>query len=128
MKKIEVVAGVFIKDNKLFSTQRSEGTFKGFWEFPGGKLELGESNQDALKREIREELAAEIIVGDYFTTVNYQYADFDLTMQLYFAEFITLPRMIEPMDMAWFTSEEIDKAKWIPADLPVARQIKDLLL
>ena len=89
---------------------------------------MGESNQDALKREIREELAAEIIVGDYFTTVNYQYADFDLTMQLYFAEFITLPRMIEPMDMAWFTSEEIDKAKWIPADLPVARQIKDLLL
>ena len=97
LKHINVVAAIIIKDGKLFATQRGYGEWKDWWEFPGGKIEPGEAPKEALKREIREELAAEIEVGDLLTTVEYDYPKFHLTMHCYLCHLKddTQPQLLE---------------------------------
>lgn len=127
MKRIEVVAAVITKDDKILATERGYGDLKGFWEFPGGKIEAGESNEAALKRELSEEMHAEIEVGDFITTVEYDYPNFHLTMHCYFC---TLKNstidLLEHLDAKWLQVSELDGMKWCPADIAVVEAIKQL--
>lgn len=119
-KTIEVVAAIIIKNGRVFATQRGYGEWKDWWEFPGGKIELGEAPEDALKREIREELATEIEVGDLLTTVEYDYPKFHLTMQCYLCSIISGQlSLLEHEDARWIAKGELDSVKWLPADVEV---------
>ena len=127
MKTIEVVAAVIIKDGKVFATQRGYGEWKGWWEFPGGKMEPEETPQEALVREIREELEAEVTVGELLNTVEWDYPDFHLTMHCYIcclkSESIHLN---EHEAEAWLTGETLGSVRWLPADeglIPIVRDI-----
>lgn len=117
MKTINVVAAVIIDDNRIFATQRGYGQWKDWWEFPGGKIESGESPEEALRREIREELATEIIVGDLLTTVEYDYPDFHLSMQCFLCKTASGNlTLLEHEDARWLTKVELDSVNWLPAD------------
>lgn len=117
MKTINVVAAVIINDNRIFATQRGYGQWKDWWEFPGGKIESGESPEEALRREIREELATEIIVGDLLTTVEYDYPDFHLSMQCFLCKTASGNlTLLEHEDARWLTKGELDSVNWLPAD------------
>lgn len=117
MKTIEVVAAIIIKEGQVFATQRGHGEFQGWWEFPGGKMEAGESPQAALKREIREELDAEISVGDLIETVEWDYPDFHLTMHCFICSLLSdSMHLNEHKDAAWLTRETLRSVKWLPAD------------
>lgn len=127
MKTIEVVAAVIIKDGKVFATQRGYGEWKGWWEFPGGKMEPEETPQEALVREIREELEAEVTVGELLNTVEWDYPDFHLTMHYFIcclkSESIHLN---EHEAAAWLTGEKLGSVRWLPADeglIPLVRDI-----
>ena len=128
MKTIEVVAAIIIKEGQVFATQRGYGEWQGWWEFPGGKIEAGECPKDALVREIREELDAEIMVGELLETVEWDYPDFHLTMHC----FICLP-LSESMHLneheaaAWLTHETLRSVKWLPADEGILSLIEELL-
>lgn len=128
MKTIEVVAAIIIKGDLVFATQRGYGEFKGWWEFPGGKIEAGECPQEALKREIKEELNAEIAVGDLLETVEWDYPTFHLTMHCYVcwleSESLCLN---EHSDSAWLTKNTLDSVQWLPADLILLDKIKALI-
>lgn len=124
MKSIEVVAAIIIRDNEVFATQRGYGDWKGWWEFPGGKIESGECPQQALKREIREELDAEITVGELPQTVEWDYPTFHLTMHCYVcsleSENICLN---EHESSAWLDKKTLDSVQWLPADLALLPKI-----
>ena len=128
MKTIEVVAAISIKGDKVFATQRGYGDFKGWWEFPGGKIESGECPQEALKREIREELEAEISVGQLVETVEWDYPTFHLTMHCFIcsleSEYLHLN---EHEASAWLTKDTLDTVQWLPADLFLLEKIYGLL-
>ncbi len=129
MKRIEVVAAIIIKGNQVFATQRGYGEFKGWWEFPGGKIESGECPQEALKREIKEELDAEISVGELLETVEWDYPTFHLTMHCFICTLESESlHLNEHEDSAWLTKETLDSVKWLPADLilldKIAQHIK----
>ncbi len=117
MKQIKVVAGILRRGNQVYATQRGYGPQKDGWEFPGGKLEPGESPREALRRELREELAVEIRVEDYLTTLEYDYPDFHLSMDCYFASVtegsLTL---LEHEAARWLAPEQLDSLNWLPAD------------
>ena len=116
-KTIEVVAAIIIRDGKLFATQRGYGEWKDWWEFPGGKIEPEESQEDALKREIREELATEIEVGTLLSTVEYDYPKFHLTMHCYLCTIISGElSLLEHEDARWLAMDELNSVKWLPAD------------
>lgn len=118
MKTIEVVAAIIIQDGKVFATQRGYGEWQGWWEFPGGKIEPGECPQDALKREIKEELDAEIEVGDLLETVEWDYPTFHLTMHCYICTLTSESiQLNEHEASAWLTKETLRSVKWLPADL-----------
>ena len=126
MKTIRVAAAVLRDGNRVYATQRGYGPQKDGWEFPGGKLEPGESPREALKRELREELAVEVSVGDYLTTLEYDYPEFHLSMDCYFA---ALERgkltQLEHEAARWLGPEELDSVAWLPADralLPLLKQ------
>ena len=117
MKTIEVVAAVIIRDGKVFSTQRGYGDWKGWWEFPGGKMEPGESPEEALVREIREELDAEISVGRLLDTVEWDYPSFHLTMHCYICSLVSdSMHLNEHEASAWLTKEALRSVRWLPAD------------
>lgn len=117
MKKIEVVAAIIIRDGEVFATQRGYGQWQGWWEFPGGKMEAGESPQEALKREIREELDAEILVGNLLETVEWDYPDFHLTMHCFFCTLMSESiHLNEHEAAAWLTKDTLHSVKWLPAD------------
>ena len=117
MKTIEVVAAVIIKDGKVFATQRGYGEWQGWWEFPGGKIEVGESPEAALVREIREELDAEIKVGELLETVEWDYPKFHLTMHCYICSLLSESMHLNEHEAAaWLTRETIHSVKWLPAD------------
>ena len=119
-KIIDVVAAIIIRDGKVFATQRGYGEWKDWWEFPGGKIEPEETPKDALNREIREELAAEIEVGDLLTTVEYDYPKFHLTMHCYLCSIIDGQlSLLEHEDARWLGKEELNLVKWLPADIEV---------
>ena len=118
MKQIEVVAAIIRKGDKLFATQRGYGEWKDWWEFPGGKMEAGETPEEALKREIREELSAEISVDKFLCTVEYDYPAFHLTMHCYLCSLVTDALHLNEHEAArWLTMAELDSVKWLPADV-----------
>ena len=129
MKSIEVVAAIIIKDGKVFATQRGYGQWQGWWEFPGGKIEAGERPQEALVREIREELDAEIEVGELLQTVEWDYPDFHLTMHCFICSLISESmRLNEHEAAAWLTRETLRSVRWLPADEGVVGRIEDVLV
>ena len=117
MKTIKVVAAIIIKDGQVFATQRGYGEFKGWWEFPGGKMEPGESPQEALKREIREELDAEVEVRELLETVEWDYPNFHLTMHCFICSLLSESLHLNEHEAAtWLTHETLRSVKWLPAD------------
>ena len=119
-KKIEVVAAVILQDGKFFATQRGYGEWKDWWEFPGGKIESGETPEEALKREIREELATEIEVKELLTTIDYDYSKFHLTMHCYLCTILSgQPSLLEHEDARWLEMDEMNSVRWLPADKDV---------
>lgn len=128
MKTIEVVAAVIIKDGKVFATQRGYGQWKDWWEFPGGKIEPGECPQEALVREIREELDAEIEVGGLLETVEWDYPDFHLTMHCFICRLLSDSlHLNEHEDATWLTRETLDSVQWLPADRGVVGKIRGMV-
>jgi 8-oxo-dGTP diphosphatase len=126
MKTVKVVAAVILRDGKVFATQRGYGAYKDGWEFPGGKVEPGESAREALVREIREELAADITAGELLTTVEYDYPEFHLSMDCFWAELTsgTGMKLLEHEAAKWLDLSAIDSVDWLPADLEVVKAIK----
>ena len=123
-KHIEVVAAIILRERRIFATQRGYGEWKDWWEFPGGKIEPGESTEDALKREIREELATEIKVDELLTTVEYDYPKFHLTMHCYLCTIISGDlSLLEHEDARWLALDELDCVKWLPADKDVIEKL-----
>ena len=128
MKTIEVVAAIIIKDNMVYATKRGYGEFKGWWEFPGGKTEAGESLEDALKREIREELGAEIEVGELLDTVEWDYPNFHLTMHCFVCALLSdTLKLNEHEADAWLGAESLHTVKWLAADEGLIPRIQELL-
>ncbi len=129
MKTIRVVAAVIRNGDKIFSTARGYGEYKGWWEFPGGKIEEGETPQQALIREIREELTAEIVVGDLIKTIEYDYPAFHLSMDCFWAEVASGHlELKEAEDARWLTKEELWQVDWLPADEIVVKEIENRIL
>lgn len=125
MKTIEVVAAIIKHENKIFATQRGYGEFKDGWEFPGGKMESGETPQQALVREIREELDTEIEVGELIDTVEYDYPKFHLTMHCFGCTVKSGNLVLKEHEAAkWLTKETLDSVGWLPADLGLIEKIK----
>lgn len=125
MKTIRVVAAIIRDKDKRFATQRGYGEFKDGWEFPGGKIEEGETPQDALKREIMEELDTEITVGELIDTIEYDYPTFHLSMDCFWAEVITGHLVLKEAEAAkWLTKEQLDSVDWLPADVTLIDKIR----
>ena len=129
MKTIRVVAAVIRCEDKIFATARGYGEFKGQWEFPGGKIEAGETPQEALKREIKEELDTEISVKDLICTVEYDYPKFHLSMDCFWCEIINGNLILkEHEDAKWLTKDNLDSVEWLPADILIIKKIKSIKL
>ncbi|MBE5861214.1 MAG: (deoxy)nucleoside triphosphate pyrophosphohydrolase [Butyrivibrio sp.] len=124
-KTINVVAALIRDGKKVFATARGYGNYKGWWEFPGGKVEPGESPEGALVREIREELDSEISVDEYISTIEYDYPEFHLSMRCYWCSLISGDLVLkEAEDAKWLDVETIDSVKWLPADITLIDEIK----
>ena len=132
MKTIRVVAAVIkaVDENGepiIFATQRGYGEFKGSWEFPGGKIEAGETPQEALKREIMEELDTEISVGEFIDTVEYDYPDFHLSMDCFWCEIIKCNLVLKEHEAArWLTKEQFGEVEWLPADQGLLKMVAQI--
>ena len=123
-KIVEVVAAIIFRDGELFATQRGYGEWKDWWEFPGGKMEAGESSEEALNREIREELSTDICIEEFLCTVEYDYPKFHLTMHCYICSLLTEAlHLNEHEDARWLKGNELDSVKWLPADKIVVEQL-----
>ena len=129
MKTVKVVASIIIHNNRIFATQRGYGDFKDGWEFPGGKIEPGETPQQALVREIKEELDTEIEVGDYLETGEYDYPNFHLSMDCFFCTIKMGDLVLREHEAAkWLTVETLYDVDWLPADKVIIEQIKRYLM
>lgn len=128
MKVIKVVAAIIVRDGEVFATQRGYGDLKGGWEFPGGKIEEGETPQEALAREIKEELDTEIEVGEFFDNVEYDYPNFHLSMGCYICKIksgkLTL---LEHEAAKWLTVDNLNSVDWLPADQGLIEKIADYI-
>lgn len=125
MKTTRVVAAVIRNEGKIFATARGYGDYKGWWEFPGGKIENGETPKQALIREIREELTVEISVGELIKTVEYDYPNFHLSMDCFWAEVLSGQLELKEAEEArWLSREELLDVKWLPADLELIETIR----
>lgn len=124
MRQIEVVAAVIKHNDKYFATQRGYGEYKDKWEFPGGKVEKGESSEDALKREIREELATEIAVDRFICTVDCDYTDFHLTMHTYLCHVVKGKlQLLEAENACWLDKNDLPSVDWLQADREVVNYL-----
>ena len=125
MKTIEVVAGVITDGGRFFATQRGYGDYKDGWEFPGGKVEPGESPEQALVRELKEELAVEVKVGERICTVEYDYPKFHLTMHCFFCTLPAgcRPTLLEHEAARWLDRESLGSVNWLPADVEVVKKL-----
>ena len=128
MKVIEVVAAIIKKEDKIFITRRSDGEFKDMWEFPGGKIEAGESKEDALIREIKEELELDINNLEYLATVDYDYPNFHLSMDCFWCQLIRGNlELLEAAEARWLTKETLKSVDWLPADSGLIEKIEKAL-
>ena len=128
MKTVNVVAAVIKEADRIFATARGYGEYKSWWEFPGGKVEIGETPEDALIREIKEELDSDISVEEYIDTIEYDYPSFHLSMRCYFCKLTSgILTLKEAEDARWLTKETIDEVKWLPADIVILDKIKKKL-
>ena len=132
MKTIKVVAAIICDDmekkNKIFATARGYGDLKGGWEFPGGKVEPGEKPQQALKREIMEELNTEIKVGELIDTIEYDYPTFHLSMNCFWAEVVSGHLELKEAEAAkWLTKDQLDSVAWLPADITLIDKIREFM-
>ena len=126
MKTINVVAAVIRDGERIFATQRGYGEFKDYWEFPGGKIEEGETPKEALKREILEELDTQIEVGPYITTVDYDYPAFHLHMECFYASVLSGDLILKEHEAArWLSFSELRSVNWLPADFELIEIIKE---
>ena len=125
LKTIRVAAAVIRSEDKIFAAARGYGEFKGGWEFPGGKIESGETPQEALKREIMEELETEISVGELIDTIEYEYPEFHLSMDCFWCEILSGNLVLkEAEDARWLAADELDSVAWLPADVTLIEKIK----
>lgn len=125
MKNIHVSAAIIMKDNKIFVTQRGYGEFKDWWEFPGGKIEEGETPEECLKREIKEELKADINIDKYLCTVEYDYPNFHLKMECFICSLIDGHlELVEAEDAKFITKDQLENIDFLPADLLVVKELK----
>lgn len=133
MKTVKVVAAIIKAVNEngepiIFATQRGYGDFKGGWEFPGGKIESGEAPQEALKREIIEELDTEVSVGELMDTVEYDYPQFHLSMDCFWCQIVRGNLVLKEHEAArWLTKDELNNVEWLPADITLIEKIRNLL-
>ena len=128
MKTVRVVAAVIRKDDKIFATQRGYGEFKDGWEFPGGKIEDGETPEQALAREIKEELDTEIQVGKLIDTIEYDYPKFHLSMDCFWCEIMQGGLELKEHEAArWLSKEDLYSVDWLPADVGVVERVKEEL-
>ena len=133
MKTVRVVAAVIKAENEngqpiIFATQRGYGDLKGGWEFPGGKIEEGETPQEALKREIMEELDTKISVGDLIDTIEYDYPTFHLSMDCFWCQIVKGDLVLKEHEAAkWLSKDELDSVEWLPADVTLISGIKLML-
>lgn len=126
MKTIKVVAAIIISGDRVFATQRGYGDFKDGWEFPGGKIEPGETPEEAIVREIKEELGSDIKVTDFLTTVEHDYPQFHLSMDCFWAELVegSELKLLEHEAAKWLSFDYLDTVDWLPADVKVVDAIK----
>ena len=125
MKIIHVVAAIIVDGDRVFATQRGYGDWKDYWEFPGGKIEPGETPESALHREILEELDTEIAVGEKITTIEYDYPEFHLTMECFLAHITEGSLVLKEHEAArWLKRNELDSVKWLPADQTIIELLK----
>lgn len=126
-KQIEVVAAIIHDaDGRIFATQRGYGEWEGWWEFPGGKMEVGESREEAIKREIWEELETRIVIERLFTTIDYDYPKFHLTMHCYWCRVESGMLTLKEHEAArWLADDELESVRWLPADLEVIEKLKE---
>ncbi|WP_143317464.1 8-oxo-dGTP diphosphatase MutT [Clostridium sp. HBUAS56017] len=125
MKTIEVVAAIIKKDNEVFTTRRGYGEFENMWEFPGGKVEAGETREEALIREIKEELELDIQITSYLTTIDYDYSNFHLTMHCFICDISGGELHLNAHNsVKWTTIEKLDNLNWVPADILVVEKLK----
>ncbi len=129
MKTIRVVAAVIRDKDKIFATERGHGEFKGGWEFPGGKIEPGEMPEQALVREIEEELDTLVEVGELIDTIEYDYPNFHLSMDCFWCKILSGDLVLnEAEDARWLSFDDIDSVEWLPADSGLVKKIKERLV
>lgn len=128
MKTVKVAAAIIQKENQVFATQRGYGDFKDGWEFPGGKIEPGETPEEALVREIKEELDTEITIRKLIYMVEYDYSQFHLTMYCYLCEVLSGQLVLKEHEAArWLTKDTLESVDWLPADVDLIGKLKELL-
>ena len=129
MKIVKVVAAIIKKDNRILTTQRGYGEFKGGWEFPGGKIEENECPQNALKREIFEELSVNIDINEYISTIEYDYPNFHLSMKCYVCSLLNENIVLkEHSNLRWLLIEELNNVEWLPADRVLVDILKNYFI